>query len=138
MRIERLIAPSWGGVRKADEVIERPRWREVESRVKRLDGEEFNDIYLERLEEARWLSVGGGCGRYHVMLTINPHTDAESWWVAQGEEAPADRHELLTVGGQTGEFAARHIVPLSKALDAARAFFDSGEAGRRDHCDCNP
>ncbi len=62
------------------------------------------------------------------MLTINAHTDAESWWVAQDEEAAADRHELLTVGGQTGEFAARHIVPLSKALDAARAFFDSGEA----------
>ncbi len=59
MGIERLIAPSWGRVRKADEVIERPRWREVESRVKRLDGEEFNDIYLERLEEARW-ALGRG------------------------------------------------------------------------------
>ena len=50
----------------------------MEESLRRLDGAEFNDLYLERLRERKWLSVGGGDGRYHVMLTENAQTEDES------------------------------------------------------------
>jgi hypothetical protein len=109
-----------------EEVVQEPSWRDVEAAIRRLDGEEYNDVYLERPDERKWLAVGGGSGRYFVMLTIEAHTPDESWLVACSEGGD-EAVESLVVGGQPGNYPARQVVPLELALDAAKAFYATGE-----------
>ena len=71
--------------------------------------------------------MGGGGGRYHVMLTEDAHTESESWRVAERRDQPESANEILTVGGQPGRFPSRQIVSLEIALSAARAFYETGE-----------
>jgi hypothetical protein len=109
-----------------EESLANPGWDDVEQRLTRLDEREFNDLYLDRPAERRWLSVGGGDGRYHVMLTCEAHTDDEFWLVVTRDDEAEGSGDLV-VGGQRGRFPARHIVPLGDALEAARAFYEDGE-----------
>jgi hypothetical protein len=109
-----------------EELLEDPSWEDVEQRLARLNEREFNDLYLDRPTDRRWLCVGGGGGRYLVMLTCEATTADEFWLLVTREDEPDGMDELVT-GGQLGRFAARHIVPMSHAVAAARAFYESGE-----------
>lgn len=123
--IEVLRCPCWRAGRE-DEVIERPSWSDIEKAIERLDGVDYNDLYLDRPDDATWLAIGGGAGRYFVMLTSAAQTDAESWLVAcrDGEHGGT---ELLVVGGQPGNYPARQVVGIESAFLAARDYFATGE-----------
>lgn len=107
-------------------MIDRPLWAEVEQAIRRLNGSDYNDLYLERPDQATWLAIGGGAGRFFVMLTVAAHTDAESWFVAYREGAEGST-EPLVVGGQAGNYPRRQVVGLAAALRAARDYFATGE-----------
>ena len=87
---------------------------------------DYNDLYLERPDDATWLAIGGGAGRYFVMLTVAAQTDEESWLVACRDGAETGT-EPLVVGGQRGNYPARQVVGIETAFDAAREYFTTGE-----------
>ena len=87
---------------------------------------DYNDVYLERPNQATWLAIGEGAGRFFVMVTVDAQTDKESWFVACREHAEHGT-ESLTVGGQAGEYPVRQVVGLDAALDATRRYFNTGE-----------
>jgi hypothetical protein len=122
--IETLRCPRWGTDRR-DEAIEQPSWSDVERAIHRLNGADYNDLYLERPDDSTWMAIGGGDGRYFVMLTTAAQTGEESWSVAC-LDATEEGTESLVVGGQPGDYPARQIVAIVTALDAARGYFATG------------
>jgi hypothetical protein len=109
-----------------EEGLRDPSWAEVEEAIRRLDGAEYNDLYLDRPSQRGSLAIGGGAGRYFVMLTLDARTEDESWLVAT-REAAADTTESLVVGGQPGLYPARQVVELNAALAAATDFRLTGD-----------
>src|SRR5713101_4325721 len=68
MPLHSLLICDWGDRCRKDDLKESPTWDVIESAIRRLDNDRFNDIYLQRDldSEEFWLSIGGGGGRYLV------------------------------------------------------------------------
>jgi hypothetical protein len=124
MALEKLTICRWHSTSRDDVDVSNPSWIDVEKAVRRLDGEQYNDLYLKPFgtDDRTFLCVGGGGGKYVVA-----GTDAGGRNVAVPAEGVSDDSLVsLLVGGQLGEFPSRYILALDRVLSATRAFFDAG------------
>jgi hypothetical protein len=119
-----LTVCEWHERRRIDSVLKNPTWPDIESAIRKLDNERFNDIHLQRDEDPEdfWLTVGGGAGRY-VITGASP----DGFPTVTDPKRAGLPDELLCVGGQDGYFPARWIHSLDIALTAARSFFETGK-----------
>ncbi len=122
--LERLMICDWSNKDRRELSVLEPSWAQIETAVRALNNHNLNDIYLTPLQSdpGTFLAIGGGDGRYLVTGAIG------------GKSFPTfvTRPSLdysmvpLVVGGQLGEYPARWVVTLDRALSVARSFFDAG------------
>lgn len=105
----------------------RPKWREIEAAIRRLDGKNCSLVILGVGEPpVPHLAVGGGAsGQYIVYAT----KDNLSFQQLTNPAALAGKCTVVA-GGQSGEYERRFCVGLAEALRAARTYAESGECDR--------
>lgn len=113
----------WDGVTCDEFLIESPTEAEVRQAIDALDAQTRTALTLDR-EEAS-LTVGGGHGHYVVFVTVG---DDQEFWNLISEPAESDVI-MINIGGQEGDYPARHVVDKEHATCAAICFLKSG---RRD------
>jgi hypothetical protein len=120
-----MVTPRWRpGSRSTENVVPIPSQRDVEHAVQKLDGNEYNDLYLRTTDGDTFLGIGGGAGRY--MVAICEH--AERFGQLVNAQDPSDVAEHIMCGGQLTEFPRRHLVDLQTALTAAAHYLATAEA----------
>ena len=118
-----LRTDHWHGVSCDEICIESPQDADVTRSIEALDATSRTTLTLERAEAS--MTVGGGQGRYVVFVTVGGN---EEFWNLLSE-ADATGAVMINIGGQEGDFPARHVVDHEKAARAALFFLESG---RRD------
>lgn len=101
-----------------------PALHEVEDAVRRLDNACFNDLYLQpnANDSEIYLCVGAGAGRY-VLAGVMA---GERFPILIDPDRPAEPVQLVTVGGQQGDYPANAVHDLDTTLRAVRAFWTTG------------
>lgn len=127
MAIDRLVICRWSGNTKEDQIVQNPTWFDVENAVKRLNGKEYNDIYLtpDIGNEETYLAIGGGDGQYLVAGSINN----EIFPTYVDAEKSVEKQVQIVVGGQLGDYPENYIVSLDAALKAVKSFYETGNFG---------
>ena len=123
MPIARMMVCEWLGVRVNKHTVPTPSLEQVEAAVRRLDNHRFNDLYLEPgQDEAIWLCVGGGAGRYLLSGAVSH----QRFPTLLDPARPVEPAEPLVVGGQEGTYPGNQIHDLDTALRVVRAFWSTG------------
>jgi hypothetical protein len=106
-----------------DRVIENPSWNDIETAIRALDNADRNDLYLTPIHASpdTFIGVGGGAGRY----IVHESEGGKRFPTLSNPDSTDERLEPLCVGGQLGEYPARWIVDLQRALAAAREFYEA-------------
>jgi hypothetical protein len=122
--IEQLTVCQWEGGNLRTAIVAHPTWDQVETAVRRLDNQRFNDLYLQpdAANSEVYLCVGGGSGRYVLAGALSGETFPSLVDHARGAEPT----ELLTVGGQEGDYPANQVHDLATTLEAVRGFWSTG------------
>ena len=104
--------------------VQRPNWREIESAIRRLNGENCSLVILGVGEPpVPHMAIGGGAsGRYIVYAT----KDNLSFQQLTNPAALSGKCTVVA-GGQSAEYEWRFCVGLGEALRAARTYAESGE-----------
>lgn len=103
-----------------------PSWTDIETAIKRLDGESRTQVAIGADGEMH-LSVGGGeKGQYVVYATF----DNMKFYTLLSDQ-PSETEVELVAGGQVGNYSGKIVVGLAPALMAAKTFAESGEIDRR-------
>jgi hypothetical protein len=123
--IDQLTLCQWEGGNLRSEIVQTPTWNQVESAVRRLDNERFNDLYLQpdATNSEIYLCVGGGNGRYVLAGALS----GEVFPSLVDPSRAAEPTLLLRVGGQEGDYPANAVHDLETALEAVRAFWSTGQ-----------
>jgi hypothetical protein len=122
--LESLTICEWSDTSRNDEVVSDPAWPRIESAIRQLDNETWNDIYLRPIGEPveTYLAVGGGAGCY----VVTGSEAGERFPTLENPNGSESELVPLCVGGQVGEYPSRYVVDLEAALAAARRFYDAG------------
>jgi hypothetical protein len=122
--IDQLTVCEWEGANLRTDIVADPSWGQVETAVRRLDNQRFNDLYLQPdgNNSEVYLCVGGGNGRYVLAGALSGEVFPSLIDPARAPE-PA---ELVTVGGQEGDYPANAVHDLETTLTAVRAFWSTG------------
>jgi hypothetical protein len=118
-----LRTDHWHGSTCDEICIESPQDADVTRAIDALDSTSRTTVTLERANAS--MTVGGGQGQYVVFVAVGE--DEEFWNLLS--EADATGIVMINIGGQDGDFPARHVVDHKKAARAALCFLESG---RRD------
>ena len=122
MYVGSLTIDCWQDADCKTDAVSDPSWEDIESAIRKLDGNVHTIVGLQGEGEAHLIVGGGSCGRYLVYATFdNVHFSTLSTGQA------AQSKVLLYVGGQVGDYADNLIVDMAGALSAARMFAESGE-----------
>lgn len=124
MSVASLTTCEWESTDVHECVIKNPSWEDVEEAIRSLDSESRNDLYLKPLfaTQDTFLGVGGGAGRYIVTGSQN----GGRFPTLTDPTCTDEKLVPLRVGGQLGEYPARHIVAIEQALAAVKRFYDAG------------
>ena len=124
MTIKRLVIFDWETNGRRDTVIQNPSWHQVEAAISSLNNRNLNDLYLEPAGggDHTFLCIGGGNGHYIASGSM----DGQRFPTLANRVADADSRIDLIVGGQLGDYPAKHVVDLASVLAAARSFFECG------------
>jgi hypothetical protein len=103
-----------------------PKWEEVVSAIRAMDGHTVSNIMLGEPQEGipammPYIAIGGGAGEYFVYVTFD---DTRFYYLINSEAAQGTGK--LVVGGQMGEFPLREIVDEVTLMKAVQTFFESG------------
>ena len=115
-----LTYDRWVGNRDQPMTVDGPAWPAIQERIARLDAREFTMVTLAGEGEAH-MAIGGGAGRYVVYATRDNMSFDNLVDPARGAAM-----ERVVAGGQEGEYPARQVVSLEKALEAAREYAETG------------
>jgi hypothetical protein len=97
-------------------------WSDVEAAIRRLDGETYSSVMLER-DSMHWIGIAGGNdGRYFVSTWDD---ETNGGYVALSNPDTTGTIDVV-IGGQAVDRPARWIVTQDEAVSAARAYFESG------------
>ena len=113
----------WHDITCDEFCVESPTEADVMQSIDALDAETKTALTLER--EGASISVGGGRGRYVVFVTVG---DDQKFWNLLSDYADTGA-VMINIGGQEGDYPARHVVDKEQAMRAALCFLESG---RRD------
>jgi Immunity protein Imm1 len=124
MYVTKLITEDLSNPDNHDREVEHPRWEEIESAVRALDGKARTTVMLEA-EGHDYMGISGGNGTY---LVTGSRLHGGEGFVLNRPDAAEDAGTTveLNIGGQTSAFAARQIVDLAAALVASRTFAEDG------------
>jgi Immunity protein Imm1 len=114
------------GVRPENErTVEGPTWQQVEEAIRTLDEDSSSDVILA-VEDGWYLAVAGGNGRY---LVFAQEPSGEDVAVAElvAHEARTGPPVQLVVGGVYQDFPPAALTDLETALQAARAYLETGD-----------
>ncbi len=121
MLITNLYCDNWIGVDDNELRILNPSWDDIHDVVRSLDGENKTMAKAE-IDEEKYVMVGGGSNnKYIVIISLN---EDESYHISNINDLT--QMELLTIGGQTGEYSVGMIVSIDTALKAVRFFAKNG------------
>ncbi|MBM7774764.1 hypothetical protein JOD54_004968 [Actinokineospora baliensis] len=112
-----LSIHSWTGQREQSEEVTDPTWADAESALRRLDNRVTSQVGVET-DAGDYVSVGGGDGRYHVVLG----TADDDLFTLRGGAGAEDETAQLVVGGQLGNYPADQVVDFDLAARAVRTF----------------
>jgi hypothetical protein len=119
-----LVVTRMDGPKDSDQSeLKNPRWSDIESAVRRLDGNSCSLLILGiGKTPVPHMAIGGGeAGKYIVYVTTDnlTFTNLINLAAAQGRFS-------LVAGGQRGEYDLRLCVSLSDALRAAKHYAETG------------
>jgi len=112
----------WQGTRDTGGAVDAPCWHDIESAIRRLDGEVYTMVTISA-GEGIYLSIGGGSGQF----VVTGSTDNNQTFFTLVDRAQGDVMQQLVAGGQEGDYPARMCVGLETALRAAKRFAMAGE-----------
>jgi len=118
-----LVVTRMDGPEDAAEGMEKPTWRDIETAIRRLNGDTCTLLMLGIGEPVPHMGIGGGeNGRYIVYATLDN-------WTFHNLINPgaAAGKSLLVAGGQRGDYANRQLVGLQEALRAAKTYAEAGQ-----------
>lgn len=118
-----LVTEHWEGIHKKSSVVAEPTLDAVAAAIQALDGRVYTMVSIV-FKESSVIFIGGGGsnGLYVVTATY----DGEHFKIATGDASSTGMVTMI-VGGQEGDYPARHCVDFVTALRAARAFASTGE-----------
>lgn len=116
--INRIDGDRWDGVLCFEWYIEAPSSHDLNHALERLDAKTYTMVTLQGAGEGH-MTIGGGAGKYVVYTT----SDNREFWNLLSPHGE-DSIELLNIGGQEGEYPARHVVDLVQARAAAQKYFE--------------
>jgi hypothetical protein len=119
--VKRLTYDRWVGNRDQGTTVERPSWPAIQERIARLDAREHTIVTLAGDDGEAHLTIGGGGGRY-VVYAMRDNMSFDN--LVDTARGPA--LERVVAGGQEGEYPARQVVSLEKAVEAAREYAETG------------
>jgi len=129
MTVNLLVTDHWVGRLNDLQYNDSANWDTIEAAIRRLDGRQYTEASIEKIEEESdanegevCLSVGGGPQRFLVIFRAQ---DGSEFLSAQGE--PAAGTIELVIGGQSADFPTNVTVDLESALELARHFADQSE-----------
>ena len=104
--------------------LEHPAWTDIESAIRRLDGDSCSLLILGiGPPPVPHMAIGGGDqGRYIVYATL----DNIVFHKLVNPQAPPGKC-LMVAGGQRGDYDLQLCVGLTEALQAARTYAESGQ-----------
>jgi hypothetical protein len=104
--------------------LENPGWSDIETAIRRLDGDTCSLVILGIGEaEAPHMAIGGGEGGKYIVYTT---PDNLTFHKLINPQASAGKC-LLVAGGQRGDYELKLCVTLSEALRAARTYAETGQ-----------
>ncbi|MBF6590654.1 MAG: hypothetical protein IVW57_09000 [Ktedonobacterales bacterium] len=135
MYVTRLDADDWTTGQQQNEMIERPDLAGIEAALRRLDGERWTLVVLgtegdsdtipDTTPDTTYMGIGGGAGGRYVVFISDDR--GESFILRESEtDLPEESAVALVIGGQSGEYPARHCVGQEAMLRAARTFAVDG------------
>jgi len=107
--------------------IQSPTMDDLVTAIDKLNGEDYNDLYLQKdaNNEDHWLCIGGGTdGQYVITGTTRP--DAFPTVVEKSRTLDATMIPLM-VGGQGAEFPTAWVHDKEIALVAAEYYLKKGK-----------
>lgn len=124
MSIMLLRLSEWSSSTRRDSTLSNPSWQQVETAIRALNNDNFNDLYLypSASDPETYVAIGGGAGRYILTGSIKN----ESFPTLVDSSRDPTPHAHITVGGQLGDFPANWIVDLATALETAKSFVAAG------------
>lgn len=116
MHVRLIIAPAWsrGGCDEVEYAPSQLGPSGIVALVQRLNGDTYNDLYLEA-PGGDVFAIAGGPDLFLLSAT-NSRTDAI---VEPRTTEGADEHVILTAGGQQGRYSRGELVTLDIATAAA-------------------
>lgn len=124
MFAKQMIFDYWGGIADHGTTVVSPTWDQVRQAIDDLDGERRTMVTLsERPSSGVWLIVAGHCDERFL---VTASTGADRHFTLVDAVAGRDMR-VMFVGGQDGEYEAAKLVPRAWAVEAAQAFFETGE-----------
>jgi hypothetical protein len=107
---------------RAAEELGNPTWQDIESAIRRLDGDTCSLLILGLSDPVPHLAIGGGQdGKYIVYATPDNLT---FYNLINPQAAPGK--SMLVAGGQQGDYANKQCVGLPEVLRAAKTYAESG------------
>lgn len=121
---ERLVVVRLDGPEDSDSrQMENPTWEQIETAIRRLDGERCTLLILGVGDPVPHMGIGGGeDGKYIVYAT----PDNMSFHTLVNPGAPPGKC-MLTAGGQAGDYELKRCVSLREVLLAAKTYAETGQ-----------
>jgi hypothetical protein len=120
-----MIVTRMDGPEDSDPTEKRnPTWEDIESAIRRLDGETCTLVCLGIGEPpVPHMAIGGGKGGKYIVYSTR---DNRCFYNLMNPQAAPGKC-LLKAGGQDGDYDARQCVSLTDALRAAKTYAETGQ-----------
>lgn len=105
-----------------------PSWEMIVQAITSLDGKSLDSIILNGPNES-YMGIAGGENRRFIVGGLD--RAGKRFVLAEGSDNGG--WELVSVGGQEGEYADFELASLDTVLEVAKTFVDLGECDARYH-----
>ena len=108
----------------AAEEMENPTWQDIETAIRRLDGDSCTILVLGIGEPpVPHMAIGGGENGKYIVYT----TDDNLVFYNLINPNASPGKTLLVAGGQRGDYANKQLVGFENAIRAAKSYAETGQ-----------